>query len=71
MPFHPSPDKVLSDVYAFAGGGHSMAIRANGDLWTWGSNSARELADGTTVDRRREPAPATDRDVLAILYQGR
>jgi len=61
----------LSDVYAFAGGGHSIAVRSDGSLWTWGTNRDKELADGTTVSRRIEPAEVTNSEVLSILIQGR
>jgi alpha-tubulin suppressor-like RCC1 family protein len=34
-----------------AGYRHTVAIRTNGTLWTWGSNSGRQLGDGTTVNK--------------------
>lgn len=38
-------------VSVAAGGRHSAAVRADGTLWTWGSNDAGELGDGTTEAR--------------------
>ncbi|WP_276876793.1 T9SS type A sorting domain-containing protein [Chryseobacterium joostei] len=35
-----------------AGSLHSVGIKADGTLWTWGSNSEGQLGDRTTVDRK-------------------
>lgn len=37
-----------------AGGNHSLGIKTDGTVWTWGSNTMGELGDGTTVPR---PSP--------------
>ena len=34
-----------------AGGWHTVAIKADGSLWAWGSNEHGQLGDGTTADR--------------------
>jgi len=34
-----------------AGQGHSLGIRTNGTLWSWGCNSYGQLGDGTTVSK--------------------
>jgi len=39
------------DLALSAGGLHSAAIRADGTLWTWGSNDHGQLGDGTVMDR--------------------
>ena len=34
-----------------AGSEHSLAVTANGELWTWGRNTEGQLGDGTTTNR--------------------
>ena len=34
-----------------AGDSHSLAVRTNGTVWSWGSNSLGKLGDGTTVTK--------------------
>jgi alpha-tubulin suppressor-like RCC1 family protein len=49
----PGGDGVLSQVVAIAAGeSHSLALRADGTVWAWGSNVAGQLGDGTTDDRK-------------------
>ncbi len=33
------------------GGGHTLAIKPDGSLWAWGSNTAGQLGDGTNISR--------------------
>lgn len=41
-----------SDWHAVtAGGNHTVAIKNDGSLWSWGSNGGGQLGDGTTIDR--------------------
>jgi hypothetical protein len=42
----------LTNVVAIAGGGyHSLAVKKDGTVWTWGNNSYGQLGDGTTTQR--------------------
>ena len=48
------PSRVLGltgVVGLAASGGSGYAVRANGTVWSWGSNRNGRLGDGTTVDR--------------------
>ena len=38
-------------VAASGGGGHVVAVKSDGTVWTWGYNSDGQLGDGTTVER--------------------
>jgi alpha-tubulin suppressor-like RCC1 family protein len=44
---------VLTGIVDIAGGlAHSIALKSDGTVWTWGSNSAGQLADGSTTTRK-------------------
>jgi alpha-tubulin suppressor-like RCC1 family protein len=44
-----TPIKIMDDVaQVAAGSSHTLAIKTDGSLWAWGSNSYGELGDGTT-----------------------
>lgn len=48
------PFPTQSVFVAVAGGGlHSLAVRADGTVWSWGFNALGELGDGTATDRPR------------------
>jgi len=49
-----------------AGGGHAVALRENGTVWTWGNNFNGQLGDGTTADRNTPVQVRNLRDVTAI-----
>lgn len=51
---HLAPAQVGTDTdwVAIDGGGeHTVALKTNGSVWTWGNNSAGQLGDGTKEDR--------------------
>ncbi|WP_243467574.1 RCC1 domain-containing protein [Acetivibrio straminisolvens] len=48
--FEPSQAKNLTDVVAIAAGEtHSVALKSDGTVWTWGGNFYGELGNGTTT----------------------
>ena len=44
-------DSTNSYSQISAGGSHSMAIRTNNTLWTWGTNTSGQLGDSTTISK--------------------
>jgi alpha-tubulin suppressor-like RCC1 family protein len=56
--------QVLTGVTALAAGSdHSLALRPDGTVWSWGWNSTGQLGDGTTVDRS---VPMRVRDLTGV-----
>ena len=54
---NPTPKQILnfSGVAALAAGvNHSVALKTDGSVWTWGGNSEGQLGDGSTT-RRADP----------------
>jgi len=47
----PVPVSGLTDVIAIAAGNlHTVAVKSDGTVWAWGSNSTGQLGNGTTTD---------------------
>ena len=45
------PQWVLDGVMsAAAGTGHSLALDADGNVWSWGANESSQLGDGNSED---------------------
>jgi alpha-tubulin suppressor-like RCC1 family protein len=49
-----------------AGNGFTVALKSDGTVWTWGTNDAGQLGDGTTTNRSEPVQVAELRSVLAI-----
>ncbi|MGI9103823.1 MAG: Ig-like domain repeat protein [Terriglobales bacterium] len=63
----PTQINGLSGVIAIAAGAnHSVAVRSDGTVWAWGSNSYGQLGDGTTTDRSIPVQVTGLSDVIAV-----
>ena len=50
--YYHTPVQLMEDVIDVSTGrAHTLAIKSDGSLWTWGSNYYGQLGDGTTVER--------------------
>ncbi|RKG78925.1 hypothetical protein D7W79_11730 [Corallococcus exercitus] len=57
----------LGSVVAVASSGwHTLALRADGTVWSWGYNGQGQLGDGTTVSRRTPVQVAGLSGVVAV-----
>src|SRR5262245_54321690 len=52
-----------------AGAAHSLAVRADSSLWTWGANDQGQLGSGTT-DSRTSPAVVSGAPAFASVAGG-
>jgi alpha-tubulin suppressor-like RCC1 family protein len=49
----PAPITALSDIKAIAANGslHSLVLKNDGTVWTWGDNFYGQLGDGTSIEK--------------------
>jgi alpha-tubulin suppressor-like RCC1 family protein len=67
----PYPVQGLSEVTAIAGGGwFSLALRSDGSVWSWGSNSDGQLGIGSTANSLLPVPVHLPADVTAIAAGG-
>lgn len=61
----------LTGVVAVAAGqGHSLALKADGTVWAWGSNYDGQLGDGTLTNRPTPVAVSGLSNVIAVAANG-
>lgn len=66
----PAQVTGLGDVTAIAGGGfHSLALKSDGTVWTWGLNNYNQLGDGTSTNRSA-PVQAYELDGAIAVAAG-
>jgi uncharacterized repeat protein (TIGR02543 family) len=46
--------------------GHTLAIKNNGTLWSWGLNENGQIGDGTTIERHTPIQIGTDNDWMQV-----
>lgn len=59
----PNLDNVVSIA---SGSDHVLALKADGTVWSWGSNNGGQLGDGTTSDSSTPKSVPSLTDVIAI-----
>jgi alpha-tubulin suppressor-like RCC1 family protein len=70
----PTPGQVveLANVKALAAGeAHALALKQDGTVWSWGSNSHGQLGDGTFTWRSRPTSVALSTDVSRLAAAGK
>ena len=61
----------LTGVVAIAtGDGHTVALKQDGTVWTWGLNASGQLGDGTQFNHRTTPAPVPGLSGVAVIVAG-
>jgi alpha-tubulin suppressor-like RCC1 family protein len=66
----PVPASVtgLTNVIAVAGGGyHSLALKSDGTVWSWGKNSQGCLGNGAATGTQATPAPVINLDHIISI----
>jgi alpha-tubulin suppressor-like RCC1 family protein/uncharacterized protein YkwD len=61
----------LSNIVSVSAGGfHCLAVTRNGDLWSWGSNSAGQVGQGAVIGPDRPPHQITNLDNVSSCSGG-
>ncbi len=73
--YQPTPQEnwelfcSLDTVQVAAGGNFTLALKADGTVWSWGSNQYGQLGDGTTISRGM-PAPVVGLSEVKKIVAG-
>lgn len=70
---HGAPRKVqgLDDVVAVAAGErHTLALKKDGTVWSWGDNEQGQLGDATGITGRAEPAQIAGLEGVSAIGAG-
>lgn len=71
-PYRENPAAGLERIVMVAAGPrHSLALKAGGTVWAWGSNTQGQLGDGSTTDRDRATKVPGLTDIIWIGAGGR
>jgi alpha-tubulin suppressor-like RCC1 family protein len=69
-PFYHIPTQIMDNVTAVSVGGftsyHTIALRTDGSIWTWGFNDLGQLGDGTSISRNK-PLEIIDSEMRPIF----
>lgn len=66
----PGGTGFLTEVAAIAAGGyHTVALKNDGTVWTWGYNVNGQLGDGTT-DNSSTPVQVTEISDVSVIHAG-
>jgi len=60
-------DPLAGVAAVAAGGGHTIALKGDGTVWTWGDNGSGQLGDGTNVDRYTPVQVIDEEDTTGFL----
>lgn len=69
----PTPTQIGTDtnwVAVTTGHSHTMAVKADGTLWGWGSNGSGQLGDQTNLEGRGPIRIGTDTDWAGVVTRG-
>jgi alpha-tubulin suppressor-like RCC1 family protein len=63
----------LTNIVAISasGGSHNIALKGDGTVWVWGSNTYGQLGDGTTINRTTPVQVAGLSNIAAVAAGGR
>ncbi len=59
-------NSFVTEPQVSAGGGHVLALKSDGTVWSWGENREGQLGDGTTVDKHTPVKVSGLTDMVAL-----